>query len=91
MLALIALAVVVALATVNVHLLREHARLRRRTLRLAMLARDNARRVRSMDSATEAAFEQVQMMLAEPEPTREPEPEPEAEPAPAPRRPTFLN
>jgi len=89
MLALIALAVVVALATVNVHLLREHARLRRRTLRLAMLARDNARRVRSMDSATEAAFEQVQTMLAEPEGTREPEPE--AELAPAPRRPTFLN
>ena len=88
MLALIALAVVVALATVNVHLLREHARLRRRTLRLAILARDSARRVRSMDWATEAAFEQVQTMLAEPERAQEHEPEPEA---PAPRRPTFLN
>jgi len=89
MLALIALAIVVALAAVNVHLLREHARLRRRTLRLAILARDNARRVRSMDWATEAAFEQVQTMLAEPE--RAQEPEPELEPVQAPRRPTFLN
>jgi hypothetical protein len=87
MLALIGLAVV-ALVAAHVHLLREHARLRRRTFRLAILARDNARRVRSMDWATEAAFEQVQTMLAEPERTREPEPEPE--PAP-PRRPTFLN
>jgi hypothetical protein len=42
-----------------------------------------------MDWATEAAFEQVQTMLAEPERPRDPEPEAEA--APAPRRPTFLN
>jgi hypothetical protein len=42
-----------------------------------------------MDWATEAAFEQVQTMLAEPE--RAQEPEPELEPVPAPRRPTFLN
>jgi hypothetical protein len=79
--------VVAGLVVANVLLFREHVRLRRRTHRLAKLARDGARRVRSMDWATAAAFEHVHSALAAPARTREAA-EPEQT---APRRPTFPN
>ncbi len=73
----------------NVYLLREHARLRRRTMRLALLARDEARRVRSMDWATAAAFEHVHGMITDS--TRTPEADAASEEPEAPAKPTFLN
>jgi hypothetical protein len=66
----------------NLLLMREHGRLRRRTLRLAILARESARRVRAIDWATSAAFTQVHAMLNEG--ARTPEDE-------APAKPEFLN
>jgi hypothetical protein len=81
MLALFACAMV-GLIAANAWLLRELVALRRRTFRLALLARDGARRVRSIDSATAAAFEQVQLFLFD-------QSGPVAERPP--QKPTFLN
>ena len=75
--------VVVGLVAANVFLSRELRRLRRRTRRLAILARDEARKVRSIDGATAAAFSRVQSLLTEAV-------TPPADPA-APQKPTFLN
>ncbi len=76
--------VVVGLVTTNVILFRELRRLRRGTRRLAVRMRDGARKVRSMDWATAAAFSRVQSLLTEAV-AAEPQPEP------PPRKGTFLN
>jgi hypothetical protein len=75
--------VVLGLALANLWLLRELRRLRRRTKRLAVLSRNEARRVRSMDWATAQAFARVQEILADAPPAPEPEPRPQ--------KPTLLN
>ena len=75
--------VVVGLVAANVILFRELRRLRRGTTRLAILARDEARRIRSIDWATAAAFSRVRSLLSEVAAA--------AEPDPAPGKPTFLN
>lgn len=55
----------IGLVAVNLWLVWALVRLRRRTRRLAVLARAEARRVRSIDGATSAAFEHVHALLAE--------------------------
>lgn len=65
--------VVVGLVATNVVLFRELRRLRRGTRRLAILSRDEARKVRSIDWATAAAFSRVQSLLTEVAATAEPE------------------
>jgi hypothetical protein len=75
--------VVLGLVAANVYLLRELTRLRRRTRRLAVLSRNEARRVRSMDWATAQAFAHVQSLLADAPPA--------PEPAAGSQKPTLLN
>lgn len=65
MLAIAGCVVVVGLVAANLWLLRDLRRLRHRTRRLAILARNQARRVRTMDGATGAAFAEVQSLLRE--------------------------
>jgi hypothetical protein len=70
----LALVAVVSLS-VNLVLARELRRLARRTKRLAVLARAEARHVRAIDWATAAAFDRVHALLdgrSDP-PEREPE------------------
>ncbi len=78
--------VVVALVGTNLYLFRELSRLRHRTKRLALLARNEARRVRSIDWATAQAFARVHATIAAARPAS-------AEPAkpPAAHKPSLLN
>ena len=75
--------VVLGLVGANAYLLRELTRLRRRTKRLALFSRNEARRVRSMDWATAQAFAHVQALLADAPPA--------PEPSSGAQKPTLLN
>jgi hypothetical protein len=70
---------VLALAALNALLLREHRRLARRTMRLAVLVRSGARHVRAIDWATAVAFDRVHAVLdgraSSIDPERPPKPE----------------